>query len=170
MFLDLEISLNDTCTVTNDSMNGAPSASFDLQSIGTIEVVVLRCYPMIKPIKPALNQKFRQRVPTLVASPNTSSSGESWSDDNRSQPGLGGLFDGTDDDIQRELTLMHFGGDASWDNGQTWQQQSHSPHWNDVTTNNNTSTPGQGQAASGQWDNGVSTSCHERVDHRDNRR
>ena len=154
-------------------MSAPPSAPLDFQYIGTIEVVVLRCYPMNKPIKPAFtlpvqdlapNQKFRQRVPLPVASPVASSSNESWSDDNRSQPGLGGLFDGTNDNVPCEPGLMHFGGDASWGNtaqgwndGQTWQQQSHSPQWNDALTNNNTLTPGQGQAASRQWDNGVST-------------
>ncbi|KAL8795585.1 MAG: hypothetical protein Q9195_002006 [Heterodermia aff. obscurata] len=166
-FRELEI-------VSNGSMNAAPSESFDVQSIGTIEVVVLRCYPMNEPTKTAFTHpvqnlttslKFRQRVPALIASPIASSSNESWSDDNRSQPGLGGLFDGTDADILREPGLMHFGGDASWDNtgqgwdnGQTWQQQSQSPQWNDVPTNNNISIPGQGQTTSGQWNNGSSHS------------
>ena len=175
-FFDLEISLSGTCTVSNDTINTAPSTSIDIQYVGTIEVVVLRCYPMDKPIKPASsrpvqsltpNQRFRQRVPTVVASSVASSSNESWSDDNRSQPGLGGLFDGTDDKGPLEPRLMNFGGDASWDNtgqgwdnGQTWQQQAHSPQWNNAPTNNNTSTPGQEQAASVQWDSAVSTSCN----------
>lgn len=180
-----EISLNGTCTVSDGSMNAAPSAPSDVQSIGTIEVVVLRCYPMNKPIKPAFThpvqivtpgQISRQRIPMLVASPGASSSDESWTDDNRSQPGVGGLFDGTDDNIPREPGLMYFGGDASWDNtgqgwdnGQTWQQQSHSPQWNGAPTNNHTSTPDQEQAASRQWDNGVSTSSNQTLAYRDNR-
>ena len=185
-YFGLEISLNAPCTASNDSMNAVPSTPIDFQYIGTIEVVVLRCYSMNKPIKPAFthpagiltpSQKSRQRVPTFLASPVTSSSDESWSDDHRSQPGLGDFFDGTNDESLCEPGLIHFGGDASWDNtgqewdnGPTWQQQAQSPQWNDAPNDNNASIPSQGQATSGHWDNGVSTSCNRTVDCKDNRR
>lgn len=139
-------------------------------------MLVLRCYPVAESVKSGPSQpvpirknlqqsKAKQRVPTPVPSPLTSSNDDSSSDEDDSPSALGGLFDGTSDRPRNHSSSMAFGGDASWDNsgqgwdneGQnSWQQQSNSQSWNDVPATNNAPANGQGQ-----WDNQVSAPCYQ---------
>lgn len=171
---DKETLLTGVPIVPNPNMSAAPS---NVEHIGTVEVVVLRCYPMDRPTKSGLSQpvpilksgqhnKAQQGVSTPIPSPVDSSQDNSSSDGNDPQSGFGSLFDGTGGCVPLHTSSFNFGGDASWDNTRqewdndgrdSWQQQADPQQWNNVSAMNSTSTVRQGQATDGQWDNRVST-------------
>ena len=128
-----------------------------VEYIGTIEVLVLRCYPMHKvthsgPSRPThtisgpQSRKAKEPAPTPVRSSITSSEEDASSAEDDTSPALGGLFEGANDDASFRSGLMCFGADASWDNGgqdwdnggqSSWQQPANDNQWNDTAVANN---------------------------------
>ena len=158
-------------------------APYNAEYVGTIEVVVLRCYSA--PVE--ANHSFK-RAATFAAPkgqaeknkyvyPGVSSDSASNNDDttseNGSDSGFGGLFDGSCDVSSNRLPGMAFGGDATWDNGEnwdngaqnTWNQGNNAPH-SSLTGNNDNANTGWNLATANnrgppQWDTRAnSTSNH----------
>ena len=143
--------------VPNVASTGGQFCSPNVEYIGTIEVLVLRCYPMHKatnsgPSRPThtinapQSRKVKERAPTPIRSSITSSDEDASSAEDDTSPALGGLFDGSNDDTPIRSGLMCFGADASWDNGgqnwdsggqNSWQQPPNNNQWNDTPVANN---------------------------------
>ena len=151
-----------TNTVPNLAPIGGQFYPPNVEYIGIIEVLVLRCHPVHEtiysgPSRPThtmsapQSRNVKERVPTPIRSSVISSDEDASSGEDDTSQALGGLFDGTNDDVPIHLGFMCFGGDAAWDNaganwdkrGQnwdsgeqhSWQQPANENQGNDTTNN-----------------------------------
>ena len=110
-------------------------APHNAEYLGTIEVVVLRCYPAAiggnSLFKRAATPTSLEDQPerTKYVYPTVSSDSSSDSDDEDSEDSsdseFGGLFDGTCDVSPNPFSSMAFGGDATWETGDGWNDAFH---------------------------------------------
>lgn len=158
------LSFTKLSAVPNIAPIGGKFCPHNVEYIGTIEVLVLRCYPMHKatnsrPSRPIhtmnapQSRKVKERVPLPIRSSDTSSDEDASSAEDDTLPALGGLFDGANDDPPIRSGPLCFGADASWDNAGTnwdnggqnwdsggqnsWQQPADDNQWNDSAAANN---------------------------------
>ena len=105
-------------------------APFNAEYVGTIEVVVLRCYPTERPTASTPDgstSHSEQSVPSMQpevlnledsdndATSSSSSEDESISSENNTGP-MEGLLDEANEELEGFSTSMAFGGDMAWDN------------------------------------------------------
>lgn len=152
-------------------------APHDAEHVGTIEVVVLRCYPASSEEKTSFKSASRgQLVRNLTPEESSDSSNEDSPSENGSESELGGLFDGAGDERRNIPKSLPFGGDATsdqpshWNNGEqqnSWNQGENSYAWGGANNSPNanalpTSGNGWGSAPepSPRWDRRASSSSN----------
>lgn len=166
-----------TCAVSNPGAALESPAPHDAEHVGTIEVVVLRCYPASSEEKLSSKSASRgQLVGELAPEESSDSSSEESPSDNGSESEFGGLFDGTGDERHNMPKSLPFGGDATsdqpsyWNNVEqqnSWNQGENSYAWGDANDSPNANalpTPGKkwgsSPAPSPRWERRASTSSN----------
>ncbi len=151
-------------------------APHDAEHVGTIEIVVLRCYPASVEEKPSFKSTPRQQgVRKFTPEESSDSSSEDSPSENGSESEFGGLFDGAGDDRRNMPKSLPFGGDATsdqpghWNNGEqsSWNQGDNSYAWGGANNSPNANalpTSGNGwgsaPAPSPRWDTRASSSSN----------
>ena len=130
---------NGSCTdsyIANRNVGQTSGASENCEYLGTIEVVVLRCFAIERSNQPqpSISEKHpiafvrRGSLPNVKApldalpTPETLDSGTSDDEDESSDEAFGDLFDGAVDSRHSAFAQTPFGGDGNWDNEDSLQQ------------------------------------------------
>jgi len=164
------------CTVSDPGAALESPAPHDAQHVGTIEVVVLRCYPGSVEEKPSFKSTSRQQgVRNFTPEESSDSSSEESRSEDGSESEFGGLFDGAGDDRHNRPKSLPFGGDATsdqpshWNNGgqSSWNQGDNSYAWGGANNSpNGNALPtsgnewGSAPAQSPRWDTRASSSSN----------
>lgn len=164
------------CTVSDPGAALESPAPHNAEHVGTIEVVVLRCYPASVEEKLSLKSASReQRVRNLTPEESSDSSSEDSPSEDGSESEFGGLFDGASDERSNMPKSLPFGGDATadqpsdWNNGEqnSWNQRENAYAWGGANNSPNANElPASGNgwgsapAPSPRWDTHASSSSN----------
>ena len=160
----------DLTTVTKSDAILEYPAPYNAEHVGTIEVVILRCYPEPTDHKPSFKSRVRSGAPNHTpkaakqATPGTSfdSSSDEAPDDNGPQSALGGLFDGAGDFSSVTPMSLCFGGDSTWEQNNNWNNEGQSS-WNQ---GNEPQTGAGANSNPSEWDRVPATTQSPRWDTR----
>lgn len=153
-------------TVTDSAAALEHPAPYDAEHVGTIEIVVLRCFPREESIfpKPPTRPNNIKSIPKVVKEATPKASANDSSDDTPSDDGsqsaFGGLFDGAGELPSSVPLMLTFGGDASWEqdndrkNGgqSSWNRESNSQAWNGANNDGNEWETAAVNDSSPRWD------------------